>query len=107
MRDPGRLARFLGDKEAYCLLGNATGIFPLRLTQLSPAGATLSFDHHYDISNFSVGQRVRIVDGEQRFRQLLRGKAADVVWLRGEGLGISFIPPLVVSLDDIRKALGA
>ncbi len=99
------MQRFLLGEERLCLVRNALGIFPLLLSSLSPAGATLEFKRTIDGVNFQPGQQVLLVGVDTRFAHLLAEVAGAVLWLDVSSMGVAFDAPLALDSNGLRKAI--
>lgn len=97
------MQRFLLGEERLCLVRNSLGIFPLLLSSLSPAGATLEFKRTVDGVHFQPGQQVMLIGVDNRFEHLLHEVPGSVLWLDMSFMGVAFDTPLPVDLQDLRK----
>ncbi|EMG38116.1 hypothetical protein PCS_01078 [Desulfocurvibacter africanus PCS] len=95
-------------EERLCLVRNEFGIFPMLLSSLSPAGATLEFKRTVDGNHFQPEQQVTLVGVDNRFEHLLREIVGRVVWFDMSYMGVAFDAELpIADLDELRQELGA
>ncbi len=95
-------------EERLCLVRSELGIFPLLLSSLSPAGATLEFKRTVDGIHFQPEQRVELSGVDNRLDQLLREIPGRVVWFDMSYVGVAFDTELAVAdLEAVRGDLVA